>query len=179
LYCNNIKTCCVLTKSKEQEDLLITLISKIENAELKEEYLKKLMKVMIKDINKPASAKISLDETLERFSKQKSKIITISDLQHEIINIKREIVSLKSDLQTVKIDNNDLKQQLLLLNLQNCFRDNNSENEENDKKFEQSDEVESSNKEISILLRLSDLLIKLFLPMVLQSKYYCFSRLFY
>jgi hypothetical protein len=31
--CNNTKTCCILTKSKEQEDLLITLISKIENAE--------------------------------------------------------------------------------------------------------------------------------------------------
>jgi hypothetical protein len=74
--CNNTKTCCVLTKSKEQEDLLITLISKIENAELKEEYLKKLKKTMIKDINKLARAKISLDKILERFSKQKSKAIT-------------------------------------------------------------------------------------------------------
>jgi hypothetical protein len=39
--CNKAKTCSILTKAKEQEDLLITLISKIENPELKEEYLKK------------------------------------------------------------------------------------------------------------------------------------------
>jgi seryl-tRNA synthetase len=122
------------------------------------------MKAMIKDINKPASAKISLDETLERSSKQKSKIITISDLQHEIINIKREIVSLKSDLQTVKIDNNDLKQQLLFLNLQNCFHDKNSDNEENDKKFEQSVEVESSNKEIPDTVKIIRLIDKVIPP---------------
>jgi hypothetical protein len=40
--CSKKKTCSVLTKAKEQEDLLITLFSKIENPELKEEYLKKL-----------------------------------------------------------------------------------------------------------------------------------------
>ena len=93
---------------------------------------------MIKDANKPASAKISLDETLERFSKQKSKAITISDLQLEISNIKKEIVDLKNDLYIVKTNNKDLKQ-LLLLNLQNCFHDNNSDNEEEDNKSKQSD----------------------------------------
>jgi hypothetical protein len=41
-YCNKTKTCSVLTKVEEQEDLLVTLISKIENPKLKEEYLKKL-----------------------------------------------------------------------------------------------------------------------------------------
>jgi hypothetical protein len=60
--------------------MLITLISKIENPELKEEYLKKLKKTIIKDANKPFKSKISLDETLERFSKKKSKVVTISDL---------------------------------------------------------------------------------------------------
>jgi predicted transcriptional regulator len=69
--CNKTKACNVLTKSKEQEDLLITLISKIENPELKKEYLKKLKKTMIKDTNKPSKSKISLVETLERFSKKK------------------------------------------------------------------------------------------------------------
>jgi hypothetical protein len=42
--CNKTKTCYVLTKAEEQEDLLITLISKIENPELKKEYLKKTQK---------------------------------------------------------------------------------------------------------------------------------------
>ena len=39
----------VLTKGEEQENLLINLISQIDNPELKEEYLKKLKKNMIKD----------------------------------------------------------------------------------------------------------------------------------
>jgi FtsZ-binding cell division protein ZapB len=63
---------------------------------------------MKRDFNKPVKPKISLDETLERFSKQKSKVITISDLQHEISNIKKEIVDLKNDMHHVKTDNQDL-----------------------------------------------------------------------
>jgi hypothetical protein len=105
--CNKTKTCSVLTKAEEQEDLLITLISKIENPELKEEYLKKLKKTMIKEVNKPLKSKISLDETLERFSKQNSKVVTISDLQHEISNIKKDIVDLKKELHDLKTINKD------------------------------------------------------------------------
>jgi activator of HSP90 ATPase len=82
--------------------LLITLISKIKNHELKEEYLKKLKKTMIKEANKPSKSKISLDETLEGFSKQKSKVVTISDLQHEFSNIKKDIVDLKKELHDLK-----------------------------------------------------------------------------
>jgi hypothetical protein len=69
-------------------------------------------------------------------------------LLHEISNIKKKIVVLKSDLQNVKTDNKDLKQQLLLLNLRECFQDNKFDNEDNDNKSEQSDEAESSNKAI-------------------------------
>jgi hypothetical protein len=90
----NHMNCSALTKTEKQEDLLLTLISKIENPELKEEYLKKLKK---KDANKPSESKISLDETLEKFSKQKSKVATVSDLQHEIRKIKKDIVVLKKD----------------------------------------------------------------------------------
>jgi cobalamin biosynthesis protein CbiD len=57
-------------------------ISKIENTNLNEEYLKKLKKTMTESLYKPIQSKISLDETLERFSKQKSKVVTVSDLQH-------------------------------------------------------------------------------------------------
>jgi hypothetical protein len=50
--CNKTKTCNVLTKNEEQENLLITLISKIEDTELKEEYLKKLKKTMVKNADR-------------------------------------------------------------------------------------------------------------------------------
>ena len=75
------------------------MISQIDNPKLKEEYLKKLKKTMIKEEDhKRIKTKISLDETLERFNKKKSKEITVNDLQHEIANIKKEIFELKNDL---------------------------------------------------------------------------------
>jgi FtsZ-binding cell division protein ZapB len=111
--------------------LLITLILKIENPELNEEYLKKLKKIMIKEANKPSKFKISLDESLERFSKQKSKVITISDLQHEISNIKKDSVDLKKELHDLKIDNKNLEQEFVITKLKNYFQEHNSDNEDN------------------------------------------------
>ena len=75
------------------------MISQIDNPKLKEEYLKKLKKTMIKEEDhKRIKTKISLGETLERFNKKKSKEITVNDLQHEITNIKKEIIELNNDL---------------------------------------------------------------------------------
>ena len=63
------KTINVLTKGEEQENSLINLISQIDDPKLKEEYLKKLKKILVKDENdKKMKSKISLDETLERFN---------------------------------------------------------------------------------------------------------------
>ena len=79
-----------MTKGKEKENLLINLISQIDNPELKEEYLKKLKKTMIKDENNnKIRSKINLDETLEIFNKKKSKEININDLQHEVNSTKK------------------------------------------------------------------------------------------
>ena len=93
---------------------------------------------MIKDINKLSQSKISLDKTLKKFSKQKSKVVTISDLQREISNIKKDIVDLKKDLHDLKTNNKDLKQEFLLPKLRNY-----SDNEDNNS--EHSYEGESSN----------------------------------
>jgi hypothetical protein len=71
--CEN-KFCNVISKEEEQKNFLLTLISKIENDELKDKYLKKLNKTMKNDFDKPVKTKIYLDETLERFSKQKSLV---------------------------------------------------------------------------------------------------------
>jgi hypothetical protein len=78
-------SCCnkkvfVLTKTEEHEDMLLKLISQIENPELKEEYLQKIKKLMTKKEKTPSMSKIYLEETLERFSRPKTKFITISDL---------------------------------------------------------------------------------------------------
>jgi hypothetical protein len=158
--CNKTKTCSVLTKFEEQEDLLLTLISKIENPELKEEYLKELKKTMIKDANKPSKSKISLDGTLERFSKQKSKVATILDLQHEISNIKKDIVDLKKDLHNLKIDNKNLEQEFLISKLKNCFQEHNSEDNESKHSYK----GESSNNLISNDVKIISLINKIILP---------------
>jgi regulator of replication initiation timing len=66
---------------------------------------------------------------LERISKQKSKVV--SELQHEISNIKKYIVDLKKDLHGLKTDNKNLEQEFLISKLKNCFQEHNSENENN------------------------------------------------
>ena len=127
------KTIDVLTKGEEQENLLINIISQIDNLELKEEYLKKLKKTPIKDENdKKMKSKISLDETLERFNKKKSKEIIVNDLQYEITIIKNEIIEPKNDLKNVKNDNFDLKQEMLLLKI-----DKQLDNEQFDSEFDE------------------------------------------
>jgi hypothetical protein len=96
-------------KEEEQEELLIDLISKIENPELKRQYLEKLRKLLTKrEVNKSKSLDISLSNTLKRFDKPKEQI-TIKDLQLEVNQIKFEIKILKEENQELKQDVNLLK----------------------------------------------------------------------
>lgn len=107
--CKNIS---VLTKQEKQEELLLELISNVEDPELKKFYLKKLKHLVSQEdigtsqIQKP---QISLSSTLAKFSKTK-KEITVSDLQKEINKIKDEIKLLKSD-------NYDIRTQLSRVNI--------------------------------------------------------------
>ena len=115
------------------QNLIINLISQIDNLELKEKYFKKFKKTMIKDEHdKKLKSKISLDETLERFNKKKSREITINDLQHEITIIKKEIIELKN----VKNDNFDLKQEMLLLKIDKQFDNEQTDSESDEQKDE-------------------------------------------
>ena len=94
------------------------MISKIENPELKQEYLNKLKKNLIKDENvKKLKSTIRFEETLKRFNKKKSKDLIVNDLQHEITVVKQEIIELENEFKTIKSDKNNLKQELLLLKL--------------------------------------------------------------
>ena len=73
-YCNVIKFVNVLTKSEENESLLMKLISQIENPDLQKEYLDKLKKNLIKnETGKKLKSTISFEETLERFNKKNPK----------------------------------------------------------------------------------------------------------
>ena len=116
--CNVVKTVNTLTKSEEDEKLIIQLINQIQNPELQKEYLDKFKKNLIKDeIGKKLKSTISFEETLERFNKNKFKDLTVNDLQHEINIVKREINELKHEFKKIKSDNNNLKQDLITLKI--------------------------------------------------------------
>ena len=133
--CNVIKSVNVLTKSEENESLLIKLISQIENHELQKEYFDKLKKNMVNDETaKKLKSTISFEETLERFNKKKSKDLTVNDLQHEIIVVKQEIIELKNEFKNIKSDNNNLKQELLLLKIDKNLDKQQSNNEQDEHK---------------------------------------------
>ena len=106
------------------------MISQIENPKLQKEYLDKLKKNLIKDENsKKQKSTISIEETLERFNKKKSKELAVNDLQHEITVVKQEIIELKNEFKSIKSDNNNLKQELLLLKIDKNLNQNQSDNE--------------------------------------------------
>jgi hypothetical protein len=129
--CND--TCCktigVMTKEEEQEELLLDLISKIENSELKRQYLEKLRKLLTKrEVNKSKSLEISLSNTLKRFDKPKEQI-TIKDLQLEVNQIKSEIKILKEE-------NQELKQDVNLLKIEHKFKSAASSPNDSEAEFE-------------------------------------------
>ena len=67
---------------------------------------------------------------MERFNKKKSKDLTGNDLQYEITIVKQEIIELKNEFKNIKSDNNDLRQELLLLNIDQNLDQNQSYNEQ-------------------------------------------------
>ena len=102
---------------------------------MQKEYLDKLKKILIKDeIGKKLKSTISFEETLERFNKKKSKDLTVNDLQHEIIVVKQEIIELKNEFKNIKSDNNDLRQELLLLKIDKNLNKHQSDNEQDEHK---------------------------------------------
>ena len=116
--CNVIKSVNVLTRSEENESLIIKLINQIGNLELQKEYLDKFKKKLIKDeISKKLKSIVSFEEILERFNKKKSKELTDNDLQREINVVKQEINELKHEFKNIKSDNNNLKQELIMLKI--------------------------------------------------------------
>ena len=68
---NSIDT---LTKSEENEKLIIQLINQIQNPKLQKEYFDKFKKNLLKDeTGKKLKLTINFEETLERFNKRNPK----------------------------------------------------------------------------------------------------------
>ena len=133
--CNAIKSINTLTKSEENEKLIIQLINQIQNPELQNEYLDKFKKNLIKDeTSKKLKSTISFEETLERFNKKISKDLTVNDLQHEIAIVKQEIIELKNEFKNIKSDNHNIKQEMLLLKIDKNLDKQQYDNEQDEHK---------------------------------------------
>ena len=87
---------------------------------------------------------------MERFNKKKSKDLTVNDLQHEITVVKQEIIELKNEFKYIQSDNNDLRQELLLLKIDKNLDKHQSDNEQDEHKDgdESSQQALLSNKSI-------------------------------
>ena len=59
---------------------------------------------------------------------------TVNDLQYEITIVRKETIELKNEFKNIKSDNNDLRQELLLLNIDKNLDQNQSYNEQDEHK---------------------------------------------
>jgi hypothetical protein len=107
---------------------------------------------------------------LERFSKPKTKVITISDLQCEISNIKNDIVELKKEINVLKTSNKALEQEILLTKLKSSFPECNSDNE--DAKSANSESSEHTTEEQSNNMLPNDFQVISLLNKVFPPKWY-------
>jgi hypothetical protein len=93
-FCSCKKTINVLSKS---EQIIFELIDKIEDPQVKFEYLKKISQIDHQDtpLAKPDKIKYNYTNISDMFKKQKAQI-TIQDLQLEINSIKQEIREIRT-----------------------------------------------------------------------------------
>ena len=77
---------------------------------------------------------ISFEETLERFNKNKSKDLTVNDLQHEITIVKQEMIDLKNEFKNIKNDNYNIKQELIMLKIDKSLDHQQIDNEQDEHK---------------------------------------------
>ncbi|KAI5330981.1 hypothetical protein L3X38_021107 [Prunus dulcis] len=126
--CNRLNFVSVLTKQEEQEELLVDIIGKVQNPELKSEYLKKLKKILSRDSQSspsPTPQPISINTTLEKFNRRKD--VTLHDLHSEVKQVKKEIVELKQLSQQLQAENYVIKQDLFDLRQETYKPSNHSE----------------------------------------------------
>lgn len=162
--CNNnccAKTINVLSKNQEEEtSLLIELISKITDSQLKTQYIAKLKTLLTsdnkiktsKDKEKP---KFSLNKTLERF-KNPVKEITLIDLNQEVNTLKKEISNLKQEIPKLKEEIDQIK--------------NNSQLLVHDSSGEEEEELKESDEE-SKIIKQQGLSLKMLKDITIQKWY--------
>jgi hypothetical protein len=160
-FCSCKKTINVLTKS---EQIIFELIDKIEDPQIKFEYLKKISQIDHQDtpLAKPDKTKYNYTNISDMFKKQKAQI-TIQDLQLEIDFIKQEIREIRTNSQTA---HEQFRQELLTLKLENNKQVQIPSSSEVEDKLQENDDIEYLPKSSS-----TDLFINLIDRVIFQKWY--------
>jgi hypothetical protein len=159
-FCSCKKTINVLTKS---EQIIFELIDKIEDPQIKFEYLKKISQIDHQNtpLAKPDKTKYNYTNISDMFKKQKAQT-TIQDLQLEINSIKQEIREIMINSQ---IAHEQFRQELLALKLENKKQTPTISEIEEDK-LQEDDEIEFLTKSNP-----TDLFINLIDKVIFQKWY--------
>jgi hypothetical protein len=160
-FCSCKKTINVLTKS---EQIIFELIDKIEDPQIKFEYLKKISQIDHQDTSlaKPDKTKYNYTNISDMFKKQKAQT-TIQDLELEINSIKQEIREIRTNSQ---VAHEQFRQEIFALKLENNSKKQDPIISEIKDKLQENDEIEFLTKSNS-----TDLFINLIDKVIFQKWY--------
>ncbi|GAV61570.1 LOW QUALITY PROTEIN: MP domain-containing protein, partial [Cephalotus follicularis] len=140
---NKIKTICMINTDKQKEtNLLIKLTDKIDNPELKIEYLLKLKDLITNEPSTSTSQPYTLQKIFQKFEDSSTQNITLQDLQKEIKDTKQELQKFKQ------------KTKKQITNLEQILLQKHSSSS-SDKEIEQIDQRETSTKFINLIEKIT------------------------
>ncbi|GAV91030.1 LOW QUALITY PROTEIN: zf-CCHC domain-containing protein, partial [Cephalotus follicularis] len=140
---NKIRTICMINTDKQNEtNLLIKLTDKIDNPELKLEYLLKLKDLITNEPSTSISQPYTLQKIFQTFEDSSTQNITLQDLQKEIKDTKQELQKFKE------------KKKKQIIHLEQVLLKHSSSSS-SDKEIEQIDQEETSTKFINLIEKIT------------------------
>ncbi|GAV85103.1 hypothetical protein CFOL_v3_28542, partial [Cephalotus follicularis] len=127
----------------KETNLLIKLADKIDNPELKLEYLLKLKDLITNEPSTSISQPYTLQKIFQRFEDFSEQNITLQDLQKEIKDTKQELQKFKE------------KTKKQIIHLEQVLLQKHSSSSSSDKEIEQIDQGETSTKFINLIERIT------------------------
>ncbi|GAV77931.1 hypothetical protein CFOL_v3_21399 [Cephalotus follicularis] len=131
------------TDKQKETNLLLKLADKIDNPELKIEYLLKLKDLITNEPSTSMSQPYTLQKIFQKFKDSSKQNITLQDLQKEIKDTKQELQKFKQ------------KKKKQITNLEQILLQKHSSSSSFDKEIEQIDQGEASTKFINLIERIT------------------------
>ncbi|GAV78011.1 hypothetical protein CFOL_v3_21479, partial [Cephalotus follicularis] len=127
----------------KEANLLLNLADKIDNPELKLEYLLKLKDLITNEPSTSISQSYTLQKIFQKFENSSTQNITLQDLQKEIKDTKQELQKFKQ------------KTKKQIIHLEQILLQKHSSSSSSDKEIEPIDQEETSTKFINLIERIT------------------------